>query len=149
MKQDIITKLENLLQHEDINTAATQIKTIQREYEEAFSKEMETAKQSFTDEGGRARDFVYTKSKEDEKIVELFEKFRKLKKQQADKLQGEQEKNLEIKNAIIRDLSKLEVNVSGAIKKLHELQAKFKETGNVPAAKHKDVLADYNKVVDA
>ena len=44
MKQDIITKLENLLQHEDINTASAQIKTIQREYEEAFSKEMETVK---------------------------------------------------------------------------------------------------------
>ena len=151
MKQDIITKLENLLQQEDINTASAQIKTIQREYEDAFSKEMETAKQSFTDEGGRARDFVYTKSKEDEKIVELFEKFRKLKKQQTDKLQAEQEKNLEIKTNIIRDisdLSKLEVNVSGAIKKLHELQAKYKETGNVPAAKHKDVLTEYNKVVD-
>jgi hypothetical protein len=151
MKQDIITKLEHLLEHEDINTAAAQIKTIQREYEEAFSKEMEAAKQSFTDEGGRARDFVYTKSKEDEKIVELFDKFRKLKKQQTDKLQADQEKNLEIKTAIIRDisdLSKLEVNVSGAIKKLHELQAKYKETGNVPAAKHKDILTEYNKVVD-
>jgi hypothetical protein len=151
MKQDIITKLENLLQHEDINTASAQIKTIQREYEEAFSKEMETAKQSFTDEGGRARDFIYTKSKEDEQIVELFDKFRKLKKQQTDKVQAEQEKNLEIKTNIIRDindLSKLEVNVSGAIKKLHELQAKYKETGNVPSAKHKDILTEYNKVVD-
>ena len=77
MKQDIITKLENLLQQEDTNTSATQIKNIQREYEEAFSKEMETAKQQFTDEGGRARDFVYSKSKEDEQIVELFDKFRK------------------------------------------------------------------------
>ena len=151
MKQDVITKLENLLQQEDINTASAQIKTIQREYEDAFSKEMETAKQSFTDEGGRARDFVYTKSTEDEKIVELFDKFRKLKKQQTDKLQGEQEKNLEIKTNIIRDisdLSKLEVNVSGAIKKFHELQTKYKETGNVPAARHKEVMAEYNKVVD-
>ena len=151
MKQDIITKLENLLQQEDTNTTSAQIKAIQREYEDAFSKEMETAKQSFTDEGGRARDFVYTKSKEDEKIVDLFDQFRKLKKQQTDKLQSEQEKNLEIKTNIIRDindLSKLEVNVSGAIKKFHELQVKYKETGNVPAAKHKDIMAEYNKVVD-
>ena len=151
MKQDVITKLENLLEHEDINTVSTQIKTIQREYEDAFSKEMEKAKEDFTNDGGRARDFVYTKSKEDEKIVELFEKFRKLKKQHTDKLQHEQEKNLEIKQAIIRDISdltKLEGNVSGAIKKLHELQAKYKETGNVPAAKHKDIGAEYSRVVD-
>ena len=152
MKQDVITKLENLLEHEDINTVSTQIKAIQREYEEAFSKEMEKAKEGFTNnDGGRARDFVYTKSKEDEKIVELFEKFRKLKKQHTDKLQHEQEKNLEIKQAIIRDISdltKLEGNVSGAIKKLHELQAKYKETGNVPAAKHKDIGAEYSRVID-
>jgi uncharacterized protein DUF349 len=151
MKQDIITKLENLLAHEDINRASAQIKTIQREYEEAFSKEIEKAKEDFTNDGGRSRDFVYTKSKEDEKIVELFDKFRKQKKQHSDKLQSEQEKNLEIKTGIIRDindLSKLEVNVSGAIKKLHELQAKYKETGNVPAAKHRDILTEYNRVVD-
>ena len=151
MKQEIITKLENLLEQGDVNTVSTQIKTIQREYEEAFSKEIEKAKEDFTNDGGRARDFVYTKSKEDEKIVELFDKFRKLKKQQSDKLQSEQEKNLEIKTAIIRDindLSKLEVNVSGAIKKLHELQAKYKETGNVPPAKHRDILTEYNRVVD-
>lgn len=151
MKQDIITKLENLLGHEDINTASAQIKTIQREYEEAFSKEIEKAKEDFTNDGGRARDFVYTKSKEDSTILELFEKFRKIKKQHSDKLQSEQEKNLEIKTGIIRDindLSKLEVNVSGAIKKLHELQAKYKETGNVPAAKHRDILTEYNRVVD-
>ncbi|HEX7412623.1 MAG TPA: DUF349 domain-containing protein [Bacteroidia bacterium] len=151
MKQEIITKLENLLEHEDINTVSTQIKTIQREYEEAFSKEIEKAKEDFSNDGGRSRDFIYTKSKEDEKIVELFDKFRKLKKQSSDKLQTEQEKNLGIKTNIIRDigdLSKMDVNVSGAIKKLHELQLKYKETGNVPAAKHKDVLTDYNKVVD-
>lgn len=151
MKQDVITKLENLLEQEDINTVSTQIKTIQREYEEAFSKEMEKAKEDFTSDGGRARDFVYIKSKEDERIVELFDKFRKLKKQHTDKLQHEQEKNLEIKQAIIRDISdltKLEGNVSGAIKKLHELQAKYKETGNVPAAKHKEIGAEYNRVID-
>ncbi|MHB8260504.1 MAG: DUF349 domain-containing protein [Bacteroidia bacterium] len=151
MKQEIITKLENLLEHEDINTVSAQLKTIQHAYEEAFSKEIEKAKEAFSNDGGRGRDFVYTKSKEDEKIVELFEKFRKLKKQYSDKLQTEQEKNLEIKTNIIRDigdLSKMDVNVSGAIKKLHELQLKYKETGNVPAVKHKDVLADYNKVVD-
>lgn len=152
MKQEIISKLENLLQEENISAASAQIKTIQREYEDAFSKEMETAKQAFTDEGGKAREFVYSKSKEDERIVELFDKFRRLKKQQDEKVKAEQEKNYETKMAVIRDigdLSKLEVNVSGAIKKLHELQAKYKETGNVPPLKHKDVSAEYNKVVDA
>ena len=152
MKQEIITKLEALLQQEDFAAAAAQIKTIQREYEEAFEKEIEKAKQTFVDEGGRGRDFAYAKTHEDEKIVALFEKFRGRQKKQKEDLGSEQQKNYEIKMGIIRDindLSKLEVNVSGALKKLHELQAKYKETGNVPPAKHKDVMAEYNKVVDA
>jgi hypothetical protein len=152
MKTEIISKLENLLEQEDFTTASSQIKAIQREYEDAFAKEMEQAKQAFIDEGGRARDFAYTPTPEDDKIVALFEKFRRMQKAEREKTISEQQKNYETKMAIIRDigdLSKLEVNVSGAIKKLHELQAKYKETGNVPSDKHKEVAAEYNKVVDA
>ncbi|HWY37343.1 MAG TPA: DUF349 domain-containing protein, partial [Bacteroidia bacterium] len=152
MKTEIITKLENLLQQEDFATASSQIKDLQREYESAFEKEIEKARQDFINEGGKAKDFVYTRSAEDNKIVILFEKFRRMQKKQKEDAVSEQQKNYEIKMAIIRDigdLSKLEVNISGAIKKLHELQAKYKETGNVPSAKHKEVMAEYNKVVDA
>lgn len=152
MKQEIISRLEALLQTEDVNTVASEIKSIQKEYEEAFGHEMEKAKQEFINGGGKANEFVYTRSAEDEKLIFLFGKFARLQKSKKEKQGNEQEKNYEIKMAIIRDigdLSKLEVNISGAIKKLHELQAKFKDTGNVPSARHKEVLAEYNKVVDA
>ncbi|HXB39305.1 MAG TPA: DUF349 domain-containing protein [Bacteroidia bacterium] len=152
MKQEIITKLEALLQSEDVHTVAAQIKTIQSEYEEAFAKEMEKAKQEFIDGGGKANEFIYKRSAEDEKLIFLFGKFSRMQKTQKEKKGNEQDENYKIKMSIIRDigdLSKLEVNISGAIKKLHELQSKFKETGNVPAAKHKEVLGEYNKVVDA
>jgi len=151
MKTEIITKLETLLQQEDFAAASAQIKTIQREYENTFEKEIEKAKQAFVDEGGRARDFAYARTADDDKIIILFEKFRRLQKKQKEDIGSEQQKNYDIKIGIIRDindLSKLEVNVSGALKKLHELQAKYKETGNVPSAKHKDIMAEYNKVVD-
>ncbi|MBS1647750.1 MAG: DUF349 domain-containing protein [Bacteroidetes bacterium] len=151
MKTEIITKLQALLQQDDISAAVPQIKNIQREYENAFEKEMETAKQTFVDEGGRARDFIYTKSKEDETIISLFEKFRQQKKQHDDKIKQEQEKNWQVKIDIIRDindLAKLEANISGAIKKFHELQAKYKETGNVPLAKRQDLTTEYNRAVD-
>ncbi|MGZ3865619.1 MAG: DUF349 domain-containing protein [Bacteroidia bacterium] len=152
MKTEIITKLEELLAQEDFAAVSSKIKDLQREYETAFEKEIEEAKQKFIDEGGRGRDFVYTRSAEDNKIVILLEKYRRMQKKQKEDVGNEQQKNYEIKMNIIRDiadLSKLEVNPSGAIKKLHELQAKYKETGNVPAAKHKDVMAEYNKAVDA
>src|ERR1700740_721215 len=103
MKANIITKLEDLLTNVDISAVANKIKDIQREYEQAFSKEMEAAKQEFVDEGGKARDFIYSKSAEDTRIIELFEKFRSLKKQHDNKLADEQNKNFEIKREIIND----------------------------------------------
>jgi hypothetical protein len=152
MKSEIIAKLEELLKSEDVSAVAPQIKSIQKEYEEAFAREMEKAKEDFIHNGGKANEFVYTRTPEDEKLIFLFGKFARLQKSKKEKQENEQDKNYEIKMSIIRDigdLSKLEVNISGAIKKLHELQAKFKDTGPVPSAKHKEVLAEYNKVVDA
>lgn len=151
MKANIIAKLEDLLTNVDISAVANKIKDIQREYEQAFSKEMEQAKQEFVDEGGKARDFIYSKSVEDTRIIELFDRFRKLKKQHDEKLADEQNKNFEIKKDIINDinaLSKLEVNVGSAIKKLQELQLKWKETGAVSTHKYKELQAEYSKAVE-
>lgn len=151
MKSEIISKLETLLKTEDVNTVASEIKTIQKDYEAAFAADMEKAKEAFVAGGGKANEFAYVRTQEDEKLIFLFGKFARLQKGKKEKAGNEQDKNYEIKMAIIRDLgdlSKLEVNVSGAIKKMHELQAKWKDTGPVPSDKHKDVLAEYNKVVD-
>ncbi|MDP2388437.1 MAG: DUF349 domain-containing protein [Bacteroidota bacterium] len=151
MKANIITKLEDLLTNVDISAVANKIKDIQREYETAFSKEMEKAKQEFVDEGGKARDFIYSKSVEDTKIIDLFDKFRSLKKQYDNKIADEQGKNLIIKQEIINDinsLSGLEVNVGSAIKKLQELQLKWKETGAISTHKYKELQADYSKAVE-
>ena len=152
MKSEIIRKMEEVLANADTSAVASQAKLLQREYEQAFSSEMEKARQEFIDEGGRARDFIYSKTKEDEKIVELFDKFRKLKKQNEEKILQEQKKSLEIKKQIvadINDLSKLEVNVGSAVKKLQELQAKWKETGNVPPAFYRDMQSEYSKAIES
>ena len=152
MKLEIIQKMEEVLANADISAVATQAKLLQREYEKAFAAEMEKARQDFIDEGGRSRDFIYTKTKEDEKIVELLEKYRKLKKQNDERLLQEQKKCLETKRQIvadINDLSKLEVNVGSAIKKLHELQTRWKDTGNVPSAFYREMQSEYSKAIEA
>ncbi len=151
MKQEILTKLEELLNHADVNTAAAQVKQLQREYENAFSKEMEKAKQEFIDEGGKTRDFIYSKTVEDQQIISLFEKFRNLKKLEDERLAKEQQKNFEIKHQIIsdiNDLSKMETHVGGALKKLNELQTRWKETGNVSTHKYKELQAEYSKALE-
>jgi len=152
MKANIISKLEELLANADISAVANKVKDLQREYEQTFSKEMEKAKQEFVDDGGKARDFVFAKTADDTKIIQLFDQYRKLKKQDEEKLAAEQNKNLEIKLRIIKDindLSQLEVNVGSAIKKLQELQLAWKETGAVSPHKYKELQSEYSKAVES
>ena len=151
MKTEIISKMEELLASADISAVATRIKNIQREYEQLFQKGLEKARQDFLDEGGKAKDFIYTKSEEDEKIIRLLEKYRLMKKEAEQKIAEEQKRNLQLKREIIReinDLTQLSTNVGIALKKLTELQGKWKEIGAVSPHDYKDLQAEYSKAVE-
>ena len=139
MKQEIITKLEEMLQQPEASAVAHQMRTLQKEYQKLWTAEFEKAKQEFVDEGGKAKEFEYAKSPEDVKISELIEKFEKRKKDEDARLAVEQAKNLVIRQEIIakiNDLSQVSTNVGAAMKKLTELQTQWKETGQVSTHKY-------------
>lgn len=151
MKAEIIKKLEAVLSGDDISAVANQVKSLQREYETIFSKEVEKARMDFISDGGKARDFVFEKSEEDKAILDLLEKFRQMKKAYDASIAQEQQKNYQIKKQVvqdIQDLIKLEVHPSTAFKKMQELQLKWKESGAVPAEKYRDLQNDYSRAVE-
>jgi hypothetical protein len=150
MKTELISKLEELLS-KDAGEVALEVRQLQKEYQKVWSIEFEKAKQQFLDEGGKLKEFEYSKQPEDEKFEALIERFKKLKRESEELLAKEQEKNLSIRNEIIskiKDLSELSVNVGAAIKKLQELQAQWKEAGAVSPHKYKEIQADYSKAVE-
>jgi predicted XRE-type DNA-binding protein len=151
MKTSIIDKLEELLQQSEVSAVASQMRTLQKEYQKLWTAEFEKAKQEFVDEGGKAKEFEYHKQPEDLKIATLFDKFEKRKKEEDAKLAQEQSKNLEIRKEIIakiNDLSQVSDNIGAAIKKLVELQAQWKETGAVSPHKYKEIQAEYSKAIE-
>ena len=85
MKAEIITKLEELL-NKTAGEVANDVRTLQKEYQKQWTNEFEQAKQAFIDEGGKAKEFVYEKNADDQKITELFDKHLKLKKEEDEKL---------------------------------------------------------------
>ena len=150
MKAEIITKLEELL-NKTAGEVANDVRTLQKEYQKQWTNEFEQAKQAFIDEGGKAKEFVYEKNADDQKIAELFEKHLKLKKEEDEKIIREQNKNLIIRQEIvakINDLSQMSSNVGAAIKMLQELQTQWKETGAVSPHKYKDLQSEYSKAVE-
>lgn len=150
MKAEIISKLEELLT-KTAGEVANDVRTLQKEYQKQWTTEFEQAKQAFVDEGGKAKEFVYEKNADDQKIAELFEKHLKLKKEEDEKINREQHKNLIIRQEIIakiNDLSQMSSNVGAAIKMLQELQAQWKETGAVSPHKYKELQSEYSKAVE-
>lgn len=150
MKTEIITKLEELLA-KPASEVANDVRALQKEYQKQWTTEFEAAKQSFIDEGGKAKEFVHEKSADDKKIAELFEQFNKLKKEEEEKVNREQHKNLLVRQEIvakINDLSQISDNVGAAVKMLQELQTQWKETGAVSPHKYKELQAEYSKAVE-
>lgn len=150
MKTELISKLEELLL-KDAGEVANDVRALQKEYQKIWTSEFEAAKQAFVDEGGKSKEFDFAKSAEDLLFEGLIEKFNKLKKESDNKIAAEQAKNLIIRQEIIakiKDLSQLSENVGAAVRKLQELQTKWKETGPVSPHKYKDVQADYSRAVE-
>ncbi|MDF2448752.1 MAG: hypothetical protein K0R26_1256 [Bacteroidota bacterium] len=140
-----------MLQQPEASAVAHQMRTLQKEYQKLWTTEFEKAKQEFVDEGGKAKEFEYAKSPEDQKISDLFDKFEKKKKEEDARLAQEQSKNLVIRREIINkinDLSQVSDNIGAAIKKLVELQAQWKVTGAVSPHKYKEIQADYSKAIE-
>jgi Domain of Unknown Function (DUF349) len=151
MKQTIIAKLEEMLSSADASAVAHQMRTLQKEYQKMWTTEFETAKQTFVDEGGKAKEFEYAKHPDDVKIANLLDKLEKKKKEEDTKIAIEQTKNLAIRQEIvakINDLSQVSDNIGAAIKKLVELQATWKATGAVSSHKYKEIQADYSKAIE-
>jgi hypothetical protein len=150
MKSELIAKMEELLS-KDAGEVANEVRTLQKEYQKIWTNEFEKAKQLFLDEGGKNKEFEYTKQPEDLRFEELTDKYNKLKKESEARTAAEQARNLTIRTEIIakiRDLSHVSENVGAAVRKLQELQAQWKETGPVSSHKYKEVQAEYSRAVE-
>lgn len=151
MKQNIIAQLEEMLQQTEVSAVAHRMRTLQKEYQKAWTIEFEKAKQEFVDDGNKAKEFEYAKSVDDIRIADLFEKFEKRKKEEDAKLATEQAKNLTIRKEIIakiNDLSQVSENIGAAIKMLVELQGQWKNTGAVSTHKYKEIQAEYSRAIE-
>ncbi len=149
MKAELIAKMEELLTKE-AGEVALEVRQLQRDFQRAWTAEFEKARQDFINEGGKAKDFEYSRQPEDDTFDKLLEKYKQLKKQSDERLQKEQEANLKIRLEIIeaiKDLKSSE-NVGAAFKKMSELQTKWKETGAVSPHKYKEIQAEYSKAVE-
>jgi len=150
-KQEIIEKLTALLEQPALSVQK-EIKEIEKEYKKIWTEEFEKAKQAFIENGGKAKDFVYNKSKEDEIIVNLFNKFEKKKVEEEKKLEQIRQENKIKKEELLKQLELLaeaEVqDITVVVKKLREIQNKWKEIGDLNKKDFVELQRKYNLLLD-
>jgi hypothetical protein len=116
MKTELIQKLEELLL-KDAGEVASDVRTLQKEYQKQRHLEFEKARQTFIEAGGNAKDFDLPPDANDKHFDELLLRYQQLRKEQDAKIASEQTRNLILRQEIIakiKDLSHLSENVGAA-----------------------------------
>jgi hypothetical protein len=151
MKQTLTTKLVGLLQSEDIASVSSEIKKLQKEYDLVLAKQTEKEKETFREDGGNMRDFVFQKNSEDKNFDVLIKQFDEKRKAYDNKLAADQEKNYLQKKQIVVEIEQLvniEQGASIAFKELKLLQDKWEHIGAVSPHKYKELQSEYSKSVE-
>lgn len=150
-KQEIIEKLKELL-NQPAMEVYKEVRALEKEYKKIWTEEFEKAKQAFIDEGGKAKDFVYVKSNEDEVVAELILRLEKKKEAEEEKLKHLQEENKRKKEELISQMEALanaEVNdITPIIKKLREIQNQWKEIKELKKSDYAELQRKYNTLLD-
>lgn len=150
-KQEIIEKLKELLQQPALSVSK-EVRTLEKEYKKIWTEEFEKAKQTFIDEGGKAKDFTYSKSKEDEEIAELLQKFEKKKESEEKQLELTREENKRKKEELLSQLETLAdadiKDITPVVKKLREIQNQWKSIKELKKADYAELQRQYNLLLD-
>ncbi len=151
MRAEILEKLTELLQNEDIRAINTGVNDAIRSFRSLLSDEQLVAKPAEEEQTEEELAKILEDRKIDTKIEELIVDFKDRRKAFKKKKEEEEKANLIAKKAILtefKDLVENEENIGAAFAKKKEIQQRWKELGNVPKDKFEDIQSQYSKLND-
>lgn len=150
-KQEIIEKLKELLEKNALEVQK-EVKLLEKEYKKIWTEEFEKAKQEFIDNGGKAKDFTYSKSAEDNLVLELLTKYEKKKEQEEEKLKQDWENNQKRKEELLEELEVLSdvdiKDITAIVKKLRQIQNEWNEIKEIKKSVYIELQRKYNLLLD-
>lgn len=151
MRAEILEKLTELLQNEDVRAINTGVYDAIRSFRSLLSDEQLVAKPAEEEQTEEELAKILEDRKIDTKIEELIVDFKDRRKAFKKKKEEEEKANLIAKKAILtefKDLVENEENIGAAFAKKKEIQQRWKELGNVPKDKFEDIQSQYSKLND-
>ena len=149
MRAEILEKLTELLQNEDVRAINTGVNDAIRSFRSLLSDEQLVAKPAEEEQTEEELAKILEDRKIDTKIEELIVDFKDRRKAFKKKKEEEEKANLIAKKAILtefKDLVENEENIGAAFAKKKEIQQRWKELGNVPKDKFEDIQSQYSKL---
>ncbi len=150
-KQEIITKLEELLVEPMDEKKASTGKDVLATYQTQLALDHKAQLEKFLADGGEKSDFVAKKDEEDEKFSALWTKFTQEKTAFEKAAQEAEKVNKSKKEEIISEIEGLvnEENIKQAMTRIKELEEAWKNIGATASDVEHDLHQNYGRARDA
>jgi hypothetical protein len=149
-KNDLLKYFNEILNSDDVLKNANNIDEIKKQYYSIIDEEEKVRKEKYLEEGGEENAYEALNDPGLQTLKELLKKFNDKKEAFKKKEYEEKKKNLEQKYAVIKEIQDL-INkpetFNKTFNKFKILQKKWNSIGLVPKDDVKDLLDEYNKVV--
>lgn len=150
-KEDIMTRLTKLAVDETVEIAREEIAHLKQRFYAIRKLEQEAELAAHLAEGKDAESFLPSLDPTEEEFKTMMNTVRERKAALAAAEEEERNKNLTRKLALIEELNTISAdtdNVNRAFPRVKEIQAEFKEIGEVPATEATDLWKNYQAAVE-
>ncbi|MCB2195330.1 MAG: DUF349 domain-containing protein [Bacteroidetes bacterium] len=150
-REDLVKHLDEIMNNNPINEIRKDVEAIKASFYKKQKPINEKKRKEFLDQGGNIEDFAPAEDPIETELKDLFKRYRKLKADYNRQLEGVKEENLQKKYQIIEELKEIvnkDESIGDTFKEFRELQQRWKEIGQVPQQKLKDLWNTYHHHVE-
>ena len=150
-REDLVKELNDIIDKDSINEIRKEVEAIKASFYKKQKALNEKKRKEFIAEGGDIEDFAPIEDPLETELKELFKRYRRFKADYNRQLEKVKDVNLEKKYEIIEVLKELvnkDESIGDTFKEFRELQKSWKEIGQVPQQKLKDLWNTYHHHVE-
>lgn len=150
-REDLVKHLDEIMNNNPINDIRKDVEAIKASFYKKQKPLNEKKRKEFLDQGGNIEDFAPVEDPIETELKDLFKRYRKLKADYNRQLEKVKEENLQKKYEVIEELKEIvnkDESIGDTFKEFRELQQRWKEIGQVPQQKLKDLWNTYHHHVE-
>ena len=150
MKDQLIDKLHELLKTEDVMSIREAVRDVRNDWKAESAKERQIQLEAFkASEPAEDAEFVYTPHELEGKFQDLLKVYEDRVEEQGKILAAERQKNLEIRNDVLREMEALikdEQNIGKAFSNHKALKEKWDQASDVPGNMYHELNDKWQKL---